>query len=69
MLLAMADAGFHKTAVIRHAEPSAKMLKKVPLDFASQSHDIELIPYEDLWQMALDSLENTIYKPKVRKGT
>lgn len=69
MLLAMADAGFHKTAVIRHAEASVKMLKKVPLDFASQSHDIELIPYEDLWQMALDSLENTIYKPKVRKGT
>lgn len=68
MLLVMPDVGFHKAAVIRHAEGYVKMLKKMPLDFASQSHDIELIPYEDLWQMALDSLENTIYKPKVRKG-
>jgi hypothetical protein len=53
--------------VIRHADKYVKMLKKVPLDFANQSHDIELIPYEDLWQMALDSLDNTIYKAKARK--
>lgn len=68
MLLQLPDAGFHQTAVIRHADKYVKMLKKMPLDFANQSHDIELIPYEDLWQMALDSLENTIYKPRVRKG-
>lgn len=67
MLLVMPDVGFHRAAVIRHAENYVKMLKKVPLDFANQSHDIELIPYEDLWQMALDSLDNTIYKPKMRK--
>ena len=67
MLLQVQDAGFHKTAVIRHADKYVKMLKKVPLDFANQSHDIEIIPYEDLWQMALDSLENTIYKVKLKK--
>lgn len=67
MLLEMPDVGFHRMAVIRHADKYVKMLKKVPLDFANQSHDIELIPYEDLWQMALDSLDNTIYKAKARK--
>ena len=67
MLLQIADAGFHRTAVIRHADKYVKMLAKVPLDFANQSHDIEIIPYEDLWQMALDSLENTIYTPRVRR--
>lgn len=68
MLLVMPDVGFHRTAVIRHAENYVKMLKRVPLDFANQSHDIELIPYEDLWQMALDSLGNTIYRPRARRA-
>jgi hypothetical protein len=45
------------------------MLAKMPLDFANQSHDIEIIPYEDLWKMVLDSLENTIYTVKMKKGT
>lgn len=67
MLLQIADAGFHKTAVIRHAEKFVKMLAKMPLDFANQSHDIEIIPYEQLWKMALDSLENTIYTVKMKK--
>ncbi len=69
MLLVMPDVGFHRAAVIRHAEPHVKMLRRVPLDFANQSHDIEIIPYEDLWEMALDSLENTIYKPRARRLT
>lgn len=68
MLLQLPDAGFHRTAVIRHADKYVKMLKQVSLDFASQAHDIEIIPYEDLWQMALDSLENTIFTAKTRKG-
>ncbi len=69
MLLVMPDVGFHRAAVVRHAENYVKMLQRVPLDFANQSHDIELIPYEDLWQMALDSLENTIYKPRARRAS
>ncbi|MBK8968284.1 MAG: hypothetical protein R3D58_17400 [Saprospiraceae bacterium] len=68
MLLTLPDQGFHQTAVIRHAEKNVKRLAEVTLDFANQSHDIEIIPYEDLWQMALDSLDNTIYKPRLRKG-
>ncbi|MBK8920545.1 MAG: hypothetical protein IPM81_03415 [Saprospirales bacterium] len=67
MLLEIPDAGFHRAAVIRHADKYVKMLNKVSLDFANQSHDIEIIPYEDLWQMALDSLDNTIYTAKIRK--
>ncbi|MBK8192315.1 MAG: hypothetical protein IPK76_03670 [Lewinellaceae bacterium] len=67
MLLVMPDQGFHRTAVIRHAEKHVKNLHSKPLDFANQSHDIEIIPYEELWQMALDSLENTHYKPRLSK--
>jgi hypothetical protein len=64
MLLQIAEAGFHKAAAARNAEKYLKMLKASPLDFANQSHDIEIIPYEVLWQMALDSLDNKIYKIK-----
>ncbi len=67
MLLVMPDVGFHRVATVRKAESYLKMLRRVPLDFANQSHDIEIIPYEDLWEMALDSLENTIYKPRTRR--
>jgi hypothetical protein len=68
MLLQMQDAGFHKAAVSRHADKYVKLLAKMPLDFANQSHDIEIIPYEDLWKMAIDSLGNTIYTAKMKKG-
>jgi len=64
MLLQVAVAGFHRAAVLRHSEKYVKMLKSVPLDFANQAHDIELIPYEALWEMAVNSLDNTIHKSR-----
>lgn len=67
MLLQIAVAGFHQAAVMRYSEKFSKMLKTVPLDFANQSHDIEIVPYEKLWQLALDSLSNTVYKPRASR--
>ena len=64
MLLQIALAGFHKAAVTRYADKYIKMLHKAPLDFANQSHDIEIVPYERLWELAVDSLSNTVYKPR-----
>lgn len=57
MLMQMPSQSFHRAAVIRHAAKHVQMLQKVPLDIANQSHDIEIIPYEDLWEMALQSLD------------
>jgi hypothetical protein len=57
MLLVIPAVGFHKVATERHADKFAKLLKAVPLDFANQSHEVELIPYEDLWEIVLRSLE------------
>jgi hypothetical protein len=28
----------------------------------NQPHEVEIIPYETLWEMALNSLENKFYK-------
>lgn len=57
MLLTMPASGFHRVATIRHAEKFVKLLREAPLDFANQSHEVELIPYSDLWEMALGTLE------------
>ncbi len=60
MLLTIPAQGFHRVAVTRHAEKYRQMLLSVPMELASQSHDVEIIPYEDLWEMALESLENKV---------
>ena len=39
-------------------------LKKTPLEVANQPHEVEIIPYEILWEMALNSLENKFYKER-----
>ncbi|MCC7505633.1 MAG: hypothetical protein IT259_10040 [Saprospiraceae bacterium] len=64
MLLLIPASAFHRNAVARHAEKYLKMLKEAPLDFARQSHDVEIIPYEALWEMALASLDLNIYTRK-----
>ncbi len=65
MLLVIPAQGFHRVAVVRHVEKYHKMLLSMPIDMANQSHDVEIIPYEDLWEMALDSLTNkALHKKK-----
>lgn len=64
MLLQIPISGFHRSGVVRRAEKYRKQLDEVPLEVASQPYEIEVIPYEDLWEFALDSLENQFYQPK-----
>jgi len=64
MLLAIPAANFHRVAVLRAAEKYTTALRTMPLDFAQQSHDVEIIPYEHLWNMVLNSLDFTIHKAK-----
>lgn len=66
MLLQIPIAGFHRNAVKRYAEKYYKKLRSQPLEIADQSHEIEIIPYEDLWEMALASLDLKIVKLKKR---
>ena len=57
MLLQIPKRNFHRVAVLRHAKPYIKRLATVPLEKSKQSYEIEIIPYEHLWEYALDSLE------------
>ena len=64
MLIKIPSNGFHKAGVIRYAAPLLKKLQSKPLDVANQTNEIEIIPYEDLWEMALSLLENKFLKTK-----
>ncbi len=57
MLLTLPECSFHKTAVLRRAQKYWELLQEVPLNVAKQSAEIELIPYELLWEFVLESLD------------
>lgn len=56
MLLQVPVARFHPTAVTRKVKQYLEKLQKTPLDVANQTHEIEIIPYEDLWNFVIASL-------------
>ncbi|MEM9822215.1 MAG: hypothetical protein AAF985_14125, partial [Bacteroidota bacterium] len=66
MLLQIPNANFHKIAVERKAKKYLTQLKSVPLEVASQAHEVEIIPYEDLWDMIMEFLGNKFHRPKRR---
>ena len=61
MLLQLPAASFHKEAVIRKAKKFKDKLESVPLEEANQSVEIEIVPYEMLWEFVLDSLDNKFH--------
>ena len=61
MLLQVPQAQFHKEAVKRKADKYLKKLHEVPISSAKQSTQIEIIPYETLWEYVLDSLDNRFH--------
>ena len=64
MLLEIPKEGFHRVAVERKASKYRERLSEMPLEVANQSHSIEIIPYEDLWEMVLNVLGTKVYNKK-----
>jgi len=56
MILQLPVARFHPAAALRKADNYYAKLKSCPIDVAKQAHSIEIIPYEDLWEIAIASL-------------
>jgi hypothetical protein len=56
MLLQIPRQNFNRPAVEKHTRKLLEKLKAVPLEKANQPFEIEIIPYDDLWEMALESL-------------
>ncbi len=61
MLLQIPACSFHKSGVIRKTQSWYNKLKSTPLEIANQPNEVEIIPYEDLWEYIVDSLETRFY--------
>lgn len=64
MLLSIPQANFHKVAVERKSKNYFEKLKSTPLQEANQTYKIEIIPYETLWEMVINTLGNKSYVPR-----
>lgn len=67
LLLVIPQVGFHRTAVERHTKKYLDKLRGASSEFSQQFHKIEIIPYELLWETALDMLGQSIVKVRRRK--
>jgi flagellar biosynthesis chaperone FliJ len=67
MLLQIPAARFHPAGVARKVQQYLEKLKTMPLDIANQTHEIEIIPYEDLWHFVTESLDHTFQQPLADK--
>lgn len=56
MLSVLPAARFHRIQAARKAKPLLKRLEEVPLSRSMLGADIEVLPYEKLWEFVLDSL-------------
>jgi len=68
MLLQIPLSSFHKSAVIRKAAPFREKLKKAALEVSNQTYEIEIIPFDDLWELALQSLDNKFHRSNYRQS-
>ena len=57
MLLKIPSAGFHHLRVENHTKELKKKLLSTPMMISAQSYEVEVIPYEDLWEIVMEILE------------
>lgn len=60
MLLQIPLGQFDRAVVETKAARFLEKLRSYPLQLANQTYEIEILPYEDLWQFALESLEQPV---------
>ncbi len=56
MRIQLPKRNFHKVAVLRHAKPYVDKLATMPQSKSKQFFEVEIIPYEHLWEFVLESL-------------
>lgn len=56
MLLHIPTSGFDPVLSATKATRYFEKLKEIPLQIANQTHEIEVVPYEMLWEIAMESL-------------
>lgn len=65
MLLLLPKCDFHRVAVERKSKVLQNKLASVPLEIITrQSAEIEIVPYEDLWEIVMDMLDDKFHKAR-----
>ncbi len=62
MLLQIPLGNFDVQTAQSRAERFREKLHAIPLQLANQTYEVEIVPYEDLWNYALDSLQKNAVK-------
>ena len=57
MLMKLPEANYNPIRVQRYVDKYYKVLSSTPAEISEQSSEVEIIPYEDLWEMVLGVLE------------
>ncbi|HMQ07388.1 MAG TPA: hypothetical protein PKC30_08815 [Saprospiraceae bacterium] len=57
MILKLPDAHYHPEAVKRHTSKFYERMKESPMQLSEYFSDVEIIPYEELWDIVLELLE------------
>lgn len=61
MLIALIRSQFNRTALIRKSEEFALKLAEKPHDFSRQASNVEIVPYEDLWECVLETVKTEFW--------
>lgn len=69
ILLQFPVVAFHRNGVRRKTETYIKQLKKNPIDLTHQSFEVEVLPYETLYELAMESLEVKFQRRAMAKKT
>jgi len=62
MLQKLPLANFHPVRLKRHVEKFHKRLLETPMNISEQSAEIEIIPYEHLWEIVIELLQMRLEK-------
>lgn len=57
MLLQIPISGFHRAGVERRAKRYLEKLKTIEINFNNQAHEVEVLPFDVLWEFILDTLQ------------
>lgn len=49
---------FHKAGVERRAKRYLEKMQTIQINFNNQAHEVEVLPFEELWKFIILSLEN-----------
>ena len=65
MIIEMSKSNFHPARTERNTQKLVERLRAVPLKLSEQPLEVEIVPYEDLWEIVIDLLERN---SQIRRG-